>query len=180
MASKHLMRYSIKMNFDFGKITGSMSDEVDKTLGRMGRKMVHHTKTNLAKGKHRPLRESTLKSRRAGSDRFGVPTTPTKETKPLIHTGALLRSIKEKKISSSNVGMEMLQYGMLQHSGWVSGGKYKGVVQGRPFMPYRSNKSEIETREAISSLDRKMIKDFKKIKTVFTNRITKKITTTLK
>ena len=178
MASKHLMNYNIKMNFDFGKLArGKMSAHIDKFLGKNGKVFVRLTKDSLQSGKFRPLRESTLRSRRAGSKRFGNPTSKTQSTKPLNHTGALLKSIREKKISGDNVGMEMLQYGMLQHNGWRSKGRYTGFIEGRKFLPH---KTKWDKNMEVDKLSPKMQKEYKKLKLVFTNQITKLMRTSMR
>ena len=183
MASKHLMSYKIQMNFDFGKLTtgGKMGEHVDKLLGKHGKALVKMTRDNLESGNFRQLKESTLKSRKIGRKRFNEAKDPKKttSTKPLHHTGALLESIMEKSVSADNIGMQMLEYGKLQHNGWNSSGTYKGFVHGRKFIPQKTRwdkKKKIEI-DGFTPEFKKIINTNNK---VFINQITKMIRTPLK
>ena len=154
-----------------------MSSDIDRFLGKNGKVFTKLTRNALKRGKFRPLRESTLRSRRAGSDRFGLPTSKTNKTTPLNHTGALLNSIIEKKISGGNIGMEMLQYGMLQHNGWKSGGRYTQFIEGRRFMPHGT---KWEKNMEVDKLSPTFKKANKQLVLIFTNQITKSIRTSMK
>ena len=164
------MNLRIKINFNFHKLLRSkrLPKDIHELLQKHNETFVKLTKQGI-KGDFigkKTLSPKTIESRKAGSRRFGEskPPKPTSSTKPLIHTGALLDSIKEV-VQDGNPAMEMKEYGFLQQSGFISG----ETVPPRRFMPLTapSKKGKVyadqRMRKAMSIHQGRIMKRWKSI-----------------
>ena len=169
------MQLRIKINFNFHKLLKNkrLPKDIHKMFKKHNEVFVKLTKRGIQGGfdGKKTLSPKTIESRQAGSRRFGEasPPAPTTSTQPLIHTGALLNSVKEVK-KGGNPAMEIKEYGFLQQSGFTAGGRYAGAtVPPRRFMPLTaaSKKGKVHAdqrmRKAMSKHEGRLIKRWKSV-----------------
>tara|TARA_R100001443_G_C3252421_1_gene153595 strand:+ start:35 stop:556 length:522 start_codon:yes stop_codon:yes gene_type:complete len=112
--AKNLYDVKFSTNFDFGKLADKMTDILGEQNESIIDSLAQMTKRNITDGNLRGLSESTLIARRKGRTSFdGHRPSPTTETRPLLYTGRLLKSIKPVED-----GIEMLDYGLEHNDGF--------------------------------------------------------------
>ena len=129
------MKVQVTSNFSFSKLAQALPGILEKHSAGVGVGAAKTIKDAIKKGKYEPLRKSTIDIRKRGrSPSAGFMKTNSK--KPLIHTGALLRSIRHEKD-----GIKIHKYGKLQNDGFIThpgsmipGKKVDKNKQGRPFI----------------------------------------------
>tara|TARA_R100000808_G_scaffold24717_1_gene57833 strand:- start:339 stop:803 length:465 start_codon:yes stop_codon:yes gene_type:complete len=120
---------SITTNFSFTKLEKGL-DKALKEFGGTGmREFAEAAKRNINKGELRPLGKATLDSRARNRYWGGKKNVPALGNKPLVHTGALSKSIKPTKD-----GVEMNKYGIYHHQGFTTNKGKK--IPARPFLPF--------------------------------------------
>ncbi len=110
--------YDVKFssNFDFGKLADKMTDILGEQNESIIDSLAQMTKRNIIDGNLRALSPATLEARSGGDSSFkGHNPSPTTETRPLLYSGRLLKSIKPVKD-----GIEMLEYGLDHNEGFVT------------------------------------------------------------
>ena len=157
-----------KTNFSFAKAAAELKNAQDNYLGRMGKDVVEEAKYRIENSKFpgdKPLSDFTKEMRRKGKywgNKSGN-RYKTNSTKPLVHTGRLLNSIKTKK-----KGISIVKYAKYHNDGWVSGGRWTGKIGPREFLVY-------DEKDAIS----KAKKGFKANKKAFVREIDENMKTKL-
>ena len=117
---------SFKSNFSFKKLGSKLGDVLGEQNEKIIDELAQMTKRNITDGNLRGLSSSTLTARNLGKSSFeNHNTSPTTETRPLLYTGALLKSIKPVKD-----GIEMLDYGLEHHEGFTTPKKKIWVKDG--------------------------------------------------
>ena len=125
------MELKITSNFSFGKLERKIEGIQKHNLNKQKTKIVDIAKKNITEKKLRPLKQSTLDSRKAGKywGKKRGNQYKTNDDTPLKHMGHLLDSIK-----STKDGIEMLEYGMTHQKEWTTN---RGVtIKARPFLPF--------------------------------------------
>ena len=161
------MKFTIKnkSNFSFDKAVAELKNIQNGYLGLIGEDVVQEAKLRISESDPnimKPLTSFTKKMRREGRYWGGKsgPQYKTNSTKPLVHTGRLLKSIKEEKS-----GVSMIGYAKIQNDGWDSGGKYQEHIPAREFLVYdeedavTSAKAGFKTNK--SALVKRIEKDMK-------------------
>lgn len=87
----------IDVSFDFGKLLRNLSNVFKQDLIPRKLELAKFAKETIKGGKLRKLKKSTLDIRKNGLTRAYGKSKPTDSTKPLIHTGNMLKSIKVTK-----------------------------------------------------------------------------------
>ena len=161
------MKFTIKnkSNFSFTRAASKIKDAQNGYIGRMVKDVVREAKERIEDSNQniiRPLTDFTKRMRREGRYWGGKSGSQykTNSTKPLVHTGRLLKSIKEEKS-----GVSMIGYAKIQNDGWDSGGKYQEHIPAREFLVYdeedavTSAKAGFKTNK--SALVKRIEKDMK-------------------
>tara|TARA_Y100000310_G_scaffold297976_1_gene331455 strand:- start:878 stop:1372 length:495 start_codon:yes stop_codon:yes gene_type:complete len=108
------VKLQIRTTFDFGKLANKIENILEKYTKNFSKASSSGIKTALETGSYEPLSDTTIDIRERGiSPNSGKIATGS--TKPLIHTGRLLSSIKPKKD-----GVEMNKYGVYQNAGFTT------------------------------------------------------------
>ena len=133
----------IKITYNAGKLARQMPKIIQKHMGRYARSSEKGAKEKIDSGKLRPLKDITIKKRKAK----GITGT-----KPLYETGALHRSIKGR----SDGVLTMVKYGIHHHRGFTNN---KGTeVPPRPYIA----PSEKTILKAFDAFRKNVRKAFKK------------------
>jgi|TARA_Y100000593_G_C4164746_1_gene263837 phage gpG-like protein len=120
-----------KSNFSFDKLSKNLDKAIKKFGGDNVKSFTKAAKDNLQKGDFKPLAEATLKARKQGVGWGGKRVGKTSSKRPLIQTGRLLNSIKEK-----DGEFTMIEYGFRHHAGFSANRK---KIPARPFLPFGLN-----------------------------------------
>ena len=108
------VKLQVRTTFDFGKLANNIEKILEKYTANFGKASATGIKTALETGSYEALSDTTIDIRKRGvSPNSGFVATGS--TKPLIHTGELLRSIKPKKD-----GVEMFKFGVYQNAGFTT------------------------------------------------------------
>ena len=165
-----LVKLQISTTFDFGKLLDKMPKILEKFVANKGKASAGGIKTALQTGSYEPLSDTTIDIRKRGvSPNAGYIATGS--TKPLIHTGELLRSIIAKKD-----GVEMNKYGVYQNEGFTTKhnaftGRYfketgkqiaNQKVPARPFIDKGLLMETKESENALKNFARSLKKALKK------------------
>ena len=97
------MKLEIKSNFSFSKLANRVDDIIENYMDKSKNSLALSARETIKSGNLKKLKPSTLHIRKHGlSPKRGK----TSSTKPLIHTGSLLSTIK-----ATDDGVEMAGYG---------------------------------------------------------------------
>ena len=127
--------YSVKFtsNFRFSKLSSQLDDILGSNNESIIDSLAQITKRNISDGKLRRLSQSTIEMRQLGGSTFkNHNTSPTSETRPLLYTGRLLKSIKPVKD-----GIEMLEYGEFHNDGFRTPNVEAGFGKNKSVPPRR-------------------------------------------
>ena len=164
------MKLQVKTTFDFGKLSGKIEKIIENYSTNYGKASAVGIKQAIETGTYKKLSETTIDIRKRGiSPNAGEIATGS--TKPLIHTGELLRSIKPKKD-----GVELFKYGLYQNEGYTTahnaftGAYYKETgkqlakqkVPARPFIDKGILMKTKENEEAFKKFSRAIKRALKK------------------
>ena len=106
------LQLKVETTFSFEKLANRIEKIIKDMATNFGKGSAAGIKKALETGSYVPLSKTTIDIRKRGiSPNAGGVATGS--TKPLIHTGDLLRSIKAKKS-----GIEMFKYGVYQNAGF--------------------------------------------------------------
>ena len=100
-----MLKTTISRNFDFHKLSKGMKTIMDAQPQKIAKESAKSIKQRILKGLKPPLKESTMKVRKARGVAGAL---------PLVATGALMRSIKDTK-----KGLNIKQYGVYHHEGFT-------------------------------------------------------------
>ena len=148
------MKLTIKSNFSFGKLANRLPQLIQKQMQRTARSSAEGARERISKGLSPPLQPSTLAIRKQRG---------TGGSKPLFETGALFKSIR-----GTSEGLEMLEYGFLQHKGFTPKkipfvlGSLTGQSSGKEFITFAHNKKNIQVpaRPFIFPSEKTILKSF--------------------
>tara|TARA_Y100001973_G_C4946502_1_gene208167 strand:- start:27 stop:530 length:504 start_codon:yes stop_codon:yes gene_type:complete len=103
------MKINFEITYDAGKLQREIKNIIKDTVKGFSSAYVEGSKKAIKEGNFTPLRKSTIDVRKAGTSRGGKGAygKKTNSTKPLQHTGRLLRGIKQLK----NGDMSVHEYG---------------------------------------------------------------------
>ena len=129
------MRFKTGSNFSFKKALFVLDELENQYILGLTEDFVDIAKDNLKSGELRPLKQSTLESRRKGKywgNQYGSEYRTNSST-PLNHTGRLIDSLKK----SNEGGFEIAEYGLIHNEGWTTN---RGVpIKARRFLPLDKN-----------------------------------------
>jgi hypothetical protein len=164
------VKLQIKTTFDFGKLSGKIEKIIENLTANIGKASSVGIKQAIESGTYKKLSDTTIDIRKRGiSPNAGGIATGS--TKPLIHTGELLRSIKPKK-----GGVELFKYGLYQNAGYTTSNnaftmayfKETGKqlankkVPARPFIDRGLLMKTKENKEAFKNFSRAIKRSLKK------------------
>ena len=114
--AKNLYKVTFSSNFSFEKLANKLGEVLGEQNEAIIDSLAQMTKRNITDGNLRGLSQSTLEARRVGYSSFkGHNPSPTTETRPLLYSGRLLKSIKPVED-----GIEMLDYGLEHNDGFTT------------------------------------------------------------
>ena len=114
--AKNLYKVTFSSNFSFEKLANKLGEVLGEQNEAIIDSLAQMTKRNITNGNLRALSTATLEARRGGDSSFkGHNPSPTTETRPLLYSGALLKSIKPVED-----GIEMLEYGLAHNEGFTT------------------------------------------------------------
>ena len=133
----------ITSNFSFSKLANNIDKILKDSNLSVAEGLAEKTRKNIEGGLQPQLSGATIEARQKGQSSFsGHNPSPTTETRPLIYTGRLLKSIK-----ATEKGVEGEPYG-LEHEAGFTTTKFKGKTRTVPPRPFLAK--EIEKKEAVS------------------------------
>ena len=114
--AKNSYKVTFSSNFSFKKLSSKIGEVLGEKNEAIIDSLAQITKRNITDGNLRELSPATLEARRGGDSSFkGHNPSPTTETRPLLYSGALLKSIKP-----TEDGIEMLEYGLAHNEGFTT------------------------------------------------------------
>ena len=134
-------------NFSFRKLADAFDEVFDDYMEDSYEDLAQSARDTIISGKGlKPLSTGTKALRKRGFYSRGKKIAPTSETRPLLHTGKLLRSIKATKEGVSMVGYakyHLEEHEVVQPSKWVEryapNIKYLIVPPRNPFLTKSGN-----------------------------------------
>mgnify|MGYP003135246651 FL=1 len=158
--AKNYYNVSFKSNFSFRKLGNKLDDVLGSSNEKIIDELAQMTKRNITDGKLRGLSQSTILARLSGQSSFeGHKPKRTSESRPLIYTGELLKSIKPVKD-----GIEMLEYGLEHHEGFTTPKKEIFIQKGKKSASLGSGK-KVHPRKFIAG-ESDLKRDKKKLEEV--------------
>ena len=133
----------ITSNFSFSKLANNIDKILKGSNQSILRSLAKKTRENIKGGLQPKLSDATIEARQKGQSSFdGHSPKSTPETRPLIYTGRLLKSIK-----ATEKGVEGEPYGLEHETGFTTT-KFKGKTRTVPPRPFLAK--EIDKKEAVS------------------------------
>ena len=151
------MNLKVKTTFSFSKLLKALPSILDDLVEESKEVYAEMTAENITKGQLRPLRPKTLTARRKGHYWGKKKVSPTSNTRPLLYTGALLKSIKLHK-----QGIEMNEYGLRHQQGFKMPNVKKAVAP-RRFLAMKLDAKSMEAGKYGQTQKRFINRMYKKI-----------------
>ena len=131
----------ITSNFSFSKLANNIDKILKDSNLSVAEGLAAKTRKNIEGGLQPQLSPATIEARQKGQSSFsGHNPSSTTETRPLIYTGRLLKSIK-----ATEKGVEGEPYG-LEHERGFTTEEFKGKTRTAPPRPFLAK--DIDSKEA--------------------------------
>ena len=146
----------ITSNFSFSKLANNIDKILKDSNLSVAEGLAAKTRKNIEGGLQPQLSPATIEARQKGQSSFsGHNPSSTTETRPLIYTGRLLKSIK-----ATEKGVEGESYGLEHETGFPGKKEFLGEKRDTPPRPFLAK--EIDKKEAVSII-KEMYKEEMKV-----------------